>query len=86
MPYFGQLVYSSLIKLPTTYHHRGFAENFPGLLYEWNNGRHGLDSHKKRILYLNDFYKKSHTSIAFLTEGDEGGYNKFKDKILAGIS
>ena len=86
MPYFGQLVYSSLIKLPTTYHHRGFEKNLPGITYEWNNGRHRLDSHNTRILYLNDFYKKSHTSIAFLTEGDEGGYNKFKDKILAGIS
>lgn len=80
-PYVWNDAVAKIVKLPTTFNHRNFAESFPGLLYEWNNGRHGLDSHCKRILYLNDFYKKSHTSIPFLT-GCEDGYNKFKEAIL----
>lgn len=68
-------------EIPTTYHHRGFAENFPSLLYDWDNGFSGLDSHGKFVVSDFDYYTDTQNRISFLCGGIEG-YEDFKNKIL----
>ena len=69
-------------EIPTTYHHRGFAEDFPTLLYDWNNGVSGLDSHGKLVVHNFDYYTDTQNRISFLCGGIEG-YEDFKNKILS---
>lgn len=79
-------IYNDVIKgnhsLPCCIDGRGFAEEFPGLLYNWNNGTQGLYSHDNRILYEFDFYCYTHERILFLIQNDINRYENFKKNII----
>lgn len=70
------------IHLPSSAHHRGFAENFPGSLYEWNNGVDGLDSHGNMVLNVFDYYTKAQTAIPILLGNNIVGYENLKKNIF----
>ena len=69
-----------------TYHHRGFAECFPGLLYR-NCGLEIFGSHEHRFYTEGrmDSYYQMQTYIPFLLGNDLTGYNKFCEKNLENV-
>ena len=72
------------VEIPKTFHQRGFAEDFPGLLYKLEE----LGSHGNIILYPFDIYSKAHTAIPILLgDGDSlDRYEIFKKEILCQIT
>lgn len=73
-------------KKPTTYHQRGFAESFPGLICEWKPYCPELSSHELRVLGGGyNAYCNTPDVMKFLLGNEEDDFNLFKKDILAEI-
>lgn len=74
-------VKKGIVELPIDVGNRALAEDFPAILYEWEEGTR-LASHHLRILYFLKPYENTHKAIDFLLGEDIKKYEKYKNEML----